>query len=288
MTMINDDDDRWICLSDLFAGLMAFFIFVSVGAMTENASLGDMFLHGFGKNIPDTTGDNATRGEPEEGRETKGGSIYKGINDHIGTKINEHVYVYGDTISLGKAFFDDDQIGLSKHLMNELNAGVTELDNKLKAEPLKNKVIFSGYASCKCKRNTRRYLEGILDSIPDETGTLEQIASKNAHINAFIYNYALSEERAYAMYIYFLKKSEVLKESSRDITIRYKGESDSLAAYAQKDVKCQERDKNSEMEKHYRAVQVTVYEDFPIGHLEQADRILKSNANIDREKKHAQ
>lgn len=227
--MIGHEDDTWVCISDLFAGLMAFFVFVSVGILTNaDNSAGDI------KAKP-----RAGIVKPAPSQPLNTPPVMPVMPVEAGEKAGIRYIERGLVIETAIFKNDSAQIdGDSEQVLDQLG---TVLASIIKSNKTKTKILFTGHSSCKCK-------------------TMSTDAFEN-YIQAYTYNMRLSLERA-AEICRRMKRRGVL-DSFRDADIRFRGMSEDMAAATQEGNLCVDRMRDEAEEAPFRIVAIELYDEWP-------------------------
>lgn len=222
--MNGHSDNTWICISDLFAGLMAFFVFVSVGILTNaESSSGDIEAKPEAKVVKV-----AVDPTPEPG------------NDD--TKSDpSHIRYIANGLVLDSAVFENDSARINAGCKRVLDSLADKLADIIKKNAKKKKILFTGHSSCRCKE---------MSDDPYEN-----------YIKAYTYNMELSLTRA-AVICRRMKRSGVL-DSFVEADIRFRGMSEDMAASTQEGNQCVDRMRDHDEESAFRIVAIELYEEWP-------------------------
>jgi len=255
--MLNDDDDRWICISDLFAGLMAFFIFVTAGIVMENSALESSLFDGIAPVHDRIEAGNATSAE---------------VGLPEGKYLADDIFVKDDTFYIGSAYFKDDHYKLTKKQKAGLKSAINEIARINAKNKRKNKLLFIGYSSC-------NYNGGDEISSRKASQSLTEIEKRDRYIASYGYNYRLSVERAYAMYYFFLSNPKISRSFEVD-NLRYVGRSEEYAASAQGDMICTDRMKDTNAEEAFRTVVVKICDEWPLMDISEFTKRLQQQESL--------
>lgn len=120
---MHRSEDSWICIADLFAGLMAFFVFVSVGLLSRSDDYAD-----------DTTGSFSYND--------------KVISDTNGTIALE------SGMAISTSLFKNNSSEFSDEGIERLGPIKETLTETIGLNPEKKKILFTGHSSCRCETIT--------------------------------------------------------------------------------------------------------------------------------------
>lgn len=118
---MHRSEDSWICVADLFAGLMAFFVFVSVGLLSSSDNYAD-------------------------------GTIGPGTGKYLIPDDDTIFLESGMTVST--SLFKNNSSEFSDDGKTKLGAIKDALAEKISNNPGKRKILFTGHSSCKCETIT--------------------------------------------------------------------------------------------------------------------------------------
>ncbi|QJB55654.1 hypothetical protein [Pseudodesulfovibrio sp. zrk46] len=215
----------WICLADLLAGMMAFFVFVCAGVYTDYLGMSGLVF-----------------GEVAENQK-KADNLKTNLPATNSTKVT----MKGNVIRFAADYFRPDGAIISDKQKNELNAIIIKMDEELRRKRQEGnpfKVLVVGHASCSgtisetelCTEAASRGLKW------DE---LDKLTKENERYAAlFRHNATLAINRSYAIFKYIWDHSVEVPMNGRK-NIRYIGLSERQAAAGQGDLKCQSRATNS-------------------------------------------
>lgn len=241
--MLNTDD-HWVCVADLFAGLMAFFVFVTTAIILEFSDREDDLLSRFYEI------NNAT-------------DYIIDVEPPVGVSIN------GNVLTLASAFFENDSSAIAEEKKPELEkacniiaknvevywpldsnedlsklvpgnsvfhahinstmASYKEIGTKIKY------VSFVGYSSCRYKPE-----EDDSDIVDDE-------------IKMYLYNTELALNRALNVKKFCIKHTQL---SAYEPILRLVPGAESIAARNINNLNCCNREIDKELESDYRLVEV--------------------------------
>ncbi|MGL1862974.1 MAG: hypothetical protein OCC46_10685 [Pseudodesulfovibrio sp.] len=228
----------WICLSDLLAGLMAFFIFISAGIFMEYLSLEGI---AFGEEVVI---------EKSQGKQRPNGAFK--LPPLSSTKVTMH----GDVVRFAHDYFASEAYDLTDAQKDELDPFIKAIEAEIGRNEIDVKILIVGHTSCSFdeeKNDPAKYTANW-----DQLSELVQ--DKMKYDVAFQYNSLLAERRAFSIFEHVMLSSAIIKNNGRE-NIRYIGMSERQAAAVQGDIKCQKRgfDEKSKT----RTAEILLVEEWP-------------------------
>lgn len=235
-------DNIWICLSDLLAGIMAFFVFVSAGIYIdylgmEGLALGEMSA-------------------PKRTIETRTG-FATGIK--LPGMLLPGVTMDGNGVFYHADFFQAGNYKLNYNQKKEMTGLIAAFSQALGAEPVK--ILIVGHASCAC--DVPEDLSEPLSKRGIDWDTLSASERKRERYAAAVnYNMTLSIRRAHALFQEFWSKSDAIRKNGRD-NIRYIGLGEQQAVLLDGDVKCQSRSNGNHMPDEAQSAVIYLLKEWP-------------------------
>lgn len=244
-------DNVWIGISDLLAGLMAFFVFVSVGIATQYHGLEGIALRGA----------------------VKGSLKNEGEGIQLPFMVVPGAVMDKDSILFSYNYFGPNQHKLKKDQKDDLRLMINALGEYVQDKELK--ILVVGHASCACKvddaelkaewdEEMRRELQKsnytktviFWDDLADETKQNERYAAMAR------FNSTLSIRRAHSIYEQLCSNPAI--QDLGEENIRYIGLSEQQAAMLQGDITCQDRTPESgQFPEEARSADVFVVKKWP-------------------------
>lgn len=226
---MHDRDNVWICIADLLAGIMAFFVFVSAGIYAEYLGMEGLV---YGEGVVAT--------DPQR-------------------------TIYGDAHQFSHEVFERNKYTLKSEGRAKLEKVAGDIGKFVKNGDRKWKILVIGHASCSSSL-TEEGMQGA--AVYDANGTkttFEKLDSPSRHKEMFKasnwHNTKLSIDRAFAVFSVLWLNSDI--EANGIDNIRYIGMSESQAAARQGDIICNDRDSRKEDDELAQAVEIFVVEEWP-------------------------
>lgn len=232
---MEDRYNVWICMSDLLAGIMAFFIFVSAGLYADYAGLEGL---AFGELMA-------------EPRATSPGTNQFNLPDYE----DSHVSMQGNAVYFGKGYFARGSYTLNKdidlsYIIDNINRAVAENQGAVK-------ILIAGHTSCSFDVDNTDWAA----IVPHWASLTEVEQQKEIRQVATRYNSELAFNRAFTIYTHLLANAEAIKANGLE-NIQFISMSERMAAAQQGNLICQDRRINSE-NPDSRSAQVMLVREWP-------------------------
>lgn len=226
---MDGKDSVWICLSDLLAGLMAFFVFVTAGVYADYLGMDGL---AYGDLSPAVSGKKAEGGNQADPKAT----LY----------LKAHRFPHS-TFERGGYELADSQV-------DTVNATAMDIGNYISSNGNGWKVLIVGHASCSSDLTD----ENMADRVPGWAKLPKPEREKTLHVEANLINTRYSLNRAYEVFK-ILWSNDTIKNNGKD-NIRLIGMSERRAAERQSDIMCRDRGSSDE---ESRIVEVFVLKQWP-------------------------
>lgn len=226
---MHDRDNVWICIADLLAGIMAFFVFVSAGIYADYLGM-EGLVYGAGVMTTD----------PQR-------------------------TIYGDAHQFSHEVFERNKYTLKSEGRTKLEKVAGDIGNFVKNGDRDWKILVIGHASCSSSL-TEEDMQGapVYDANGTKT-TFEKLDLPSRHKEMYKasnwHNTKLSIDRAYAVFSVLWLNSDI--EANGIDNIRYIGMSESQAAARQGDIVCNDRNSGKRDDEQAQAVEIFVVEEWP-------------------------
>ena len=202
---MGNRDNIWICLSDLLAGIMAFFIFVSAGIYVEYTGLEAIAYGEIAANLDQ----NGT-----------GPGVYPIKLPYMvipGGEMESHI------MSFKQEFFGSDIYKLSPEKKKDLEKFIVVANKKLAGK--KAKILILGHASCVVEIDDEQLIARVKRRDEDwkSMSALAQVNERHAAL--FEHNHALSQNRAFEIFSAFWDDNATKRNRKERIHISNNGRS---------------------------------------------------------------